>query len=414
MAAKSKTKMRTTKGGSPIIEVDVVTNTSGGSTQMNKRKKAAVETKGGITYMVPIDKDGRVPEYALYEHFLDAGRWSKDGRPRSIRADACTTAKKLHAPKDPKGWIPEELVKTGWWAAVNESDVVGVDDSTSAMFPTFDSIKPGMRAPIGKIALIMPEDRQQYVVQTLQNNFTQSELKRMTANHGLVIMEADPGRGADGCYYVRQHGVDTPIIRIKNSSGEDTITHEVIHHARASDPRRSDISHTTHSFDADGYAIPGLYGTYANLEEAATVAESTARTREPTTNLGYYTVLKGDNPRDLYNADRKLLTNGKPLRGKRAVDKINSKFEETAISQLKFTTGPKASTAVDQLRASGQIKPRTTKKKTTGQGQSSAAKKGNASAKKAGNGSSAAKRSNSGTKKASPTASKSKTGGRRK
>lgn len=410
MAAKSKNKMRTTKGGSPIIEMDVVANTSGGRTQRNTRKKAAVTTRGGTTYMVPVDRYGRVPEDALYEHFLDAGRWSRDGKRRCIRADLATTADKLHAPKDPKGWAPEELVKTGWWAAVNESDIVGVDDSTSAAFPTFDSIKTGMRAPIGKIALIMPEDRQKYVVQTLQNNFTQSELKRMTADHGLVIMEAYPGPGADGCYYTRQRGVETPTIYIKNTSGEDTITHEVIHHARASDPKRSDISKTVDRFDSEGYMIPALSASYLNLEEAATVAESTARTREPTTNLGYYTRLKGD-ARDLYNADRKLLTDGKPLRGKRAVDKINNQFEETAISQLKFTRGPRASEVVDQLRVNGQIKPRTTKKKTTGQGQSSAAKKGNAGAKKAGNGSSAAKRSSSPAKS---SASKSKTGGRRK
>ncbi len=417
MAAKNKNKnkMRTTKDGSPIITMDVVANTSGGTVQRTKREKAAVTARNGTTYLIPVDKYGRVPQDALYEHFLDVGRWSRDGGRRNIRADLCTTAEKLHAPEDPRGWRPEELVKTGWWGAVNESDIVGVDDGTSGAFPTFDSIKPSMRAPFGKIALVLPEDRQKFVVETLQNNFTVSELKRMTANHGLVIMEANPGARADGCYFGRQTGIDTPTIYIRNSSGEDTVTHEMIHHARASDPRRTDISKTPEKYDADGYLIPESC-VYTNLEEAATVAESTLRTRQPTANVGYYSKLKGD-PRELYNADRKLLTNGTPLRGKRAVDRVNAKFEDTAISQLKFTSGPRAAEAVEQFRAKGQYKPR-----PKASGQSSAKKaapksngsKNAATAKK--NSSASSKKSTTNGRKTSSNAraSKAKSGGKKR
>ena len=391
--AEKNNRTRMTKGGSPIIQMEVVANTSGGSYQKRTRNKAAVEARNGVTYLVPVDKDGRVPEDALYEHFLDTGNWSRDGRRRNIKADLTTTAQKLHAPKDRKGWYPEEIVKTGWWAAVNESDIVGVDDSTSCMFASYEDIKPSMRSSIGKIALLMPADRQDYVVKTLQNNFTAAELKRMTADYGLVIVEGNPGRLNDGCYVCRQHGVDTPRICIRSSSGEDTITHEMIHHARASDPERTDISRAPKQFDKDGYLIPGTFDAYHNLEEAATVAESTARTREPTTNLGYYTMLKNGTAQALYDSDRALLTNGKPLKGKRATEKINSSFEETAISDLKFTTGSRPRAAIDELRVQGRIKP-STKKKTT-------------------NGTSASKRRSSGAK-ASGSRSSTKSGGKRR
>lgn len=365
MATKNKTKMKKTKGGSPIIDVDVVANTTGGSYQVRKRSMAVVETKDGIKYLIPVDRYGRVPKDALYERFLDISSGSRDGRRRSVVADLNTTAMALHAPKDEKGWKPEELVKTGWWGAVNESDLVGVDDSTSSVFINREEVKPSMRGSFGKIALLLPPERQEYVSKTLQNNFTASELKRMTADYGLVIIEGNPGHNADGCYYSRQEGVDTPTIFIRPTSGEDTITHEVIHHARAADKERADISKTPFKYDSDGRCLPFSRTDFRNLEEAATVAESTARTREPTTFLGYYTFLKG-NPKDFYNHDRQLLTNGKPLRGKRATDRVNSTFEDTEISKLKFTRGYSPHGAINEMRSRGQIKPRP-KKKTTEQ-----------------------------------------------
>lgn len=351
------------------MDMEVTANTSGGTFQKRNRKMAAVRARDGTTYMVPVDSKGYVPQDALYEHFLDNTKWSGKGRERNPVADLRTTADRLHSPKDPSGFTPEELVATGWWTAVNESDIMGVDDSTSSYFAEIESVKPSMRSSMGKIAIIVPEDRQDFVVKTLQDNFTAAELKRMTAKTGLVVMEGNPGKGADGCYYSRQQGVDTPTVIIRNSSGEDTLTHEMIHHARYSDSARAGIARTPFPLDDDGRALPvpsGLYPTLINLEEAATVAESTSRTREKTTNLGYYTVLRSDKgAQELYDEDRAFLTKGKPVRGKRAVDRVNSDFEETNISNLKYKKGGKAPReSVAQMRKAGTL-PKKTAKKTT-------------------------------------------------
>ena len=368
--AKQKNGMKRTKGGSPIIDVPIVANVAGGEEPIyRQRPRAQVQAKSGITYMVPIDpKTGRVPEDALYEHFRAFTHWSGTaGKNRSPSVDARTPAKTIHAPKDEKGFTPEEIVQTGWWAAVNQSDIMGVDDSTSSVLRDWDNVKSAAKPHLGKIAIIAPEESQEKIIATLQNNFTASELKRMTDKTGLIIIEGNPGYGADGCYYRRQEGVETPNIFVRASSGEDTITHEVVHHARSTDQKRKGIAKTPYPQDENDKLIPfptSMAGSISNLEEACTVAETTARTRGPTDNLGYYTYLNG-NPQELYDQDRATLITGKPLRGKRAVDRINDRFEDTNISELQFKkNGKKAKTSIEQGRAEGKYPPRKTSTKT--------------------------------------------------
>ena len=143
MAAKKKSKMKRTPGGSPIIDVPIRTNASGPDGSFyRKRPTAQVQGKNGITYMVPIDPEtGRVPEDVLYEHFLDYTSWSNSGKERSPRIDSRTAAKKIHVPKDENGFTPEEIVESGWWAAVNGSDVMGVDDGTSSSLRDWKDVK---------------------------------------------------------------------------------------------------------------------------------------------------------------------------------------------------------------------------------------------------------------------------------
>ena len=153
-----------------------------------------------------------------------------------------------------------------------------------------------------------------------------------------------------------------------------------------------------------------------NLEEASTVAETTSRTRGPTTNLGYYTFL-GGKPRELYDQDREMMTHGKPLRGKRAVDNFSENFEDTNISNLQYKrNGRKARSSVEKGREEGKYPPRknvsekpvstASRKKASASGKASKTK---ASSKSVSKGTKASKPRSSSAK----SSSKGKTGGRR-
>ena len=112
MAVKKNSGLKKTKGGSPIVNVPIRSNVSGPDGSFyRERPMAQVQAKNGITYMVPIDpQTGRVPEDVLYEHFLDYTSWSTTGKERNPRVDSRTAAKKIHVPKDEKGFTPEEIV----------------------------------------------------------------------------------------------------------------------------------------------------------------------------------------------------------------------------------------------------------------------------------------------------------------
>lgn len=364
MFGRKNTGMRRTAEGSPIVDSPVMVNISGiDEPIVRSRPRAQVQGKNGITYMVPIDPvTGRVPEDVLYEHFLDYNNWSDTpGKKRAPSIDSRRAASTIHTPRDELGFTPEEIVGCGWWSAVNGSDLMGIDDSTSSAIRNWDDVRSSVKPHLGKIAIIAPDDMQRKVIEILQNNFTASELKRMTDKTGLIIVQGNPGMGADGCYYRRQEGVETPNIVIRSTSGEDTITHEMVHHARSTDQKRSGIARTPIPQDEDDRMIPypsSMRSTLINLEEACTVAETTARTRNPTDNLGYYNYLKGD-PRLLYEQDRRRMIVGKPLRGKRAVDKVNDTFEDTNISDLRIrNSGRKPRRTIEEGRSSGKYPPR--------------------------------------------------------
>lgn len=423
MAVKKKSGLKKTKGGSPIVNVPIRSNVSGPDGSFyRERPMAQVQAKNGITYMVPIDpQTGRVPEDVLYEHFLDYTSWSTTGKERNPRVDSRTAAKRIHVPKDEKGFTPEEIVESGWWAAVNGSDAMGVDDGTSSTIRDWKDVKSSAKPHLGKIAIIAPTDVQDRIVKTLQDNFTSSELKRMTDKTGLVISMGNPGANNDGVYYPRQQGVDTPNIIVRRDSGEDTITHEMIHHARYTDQARKGIARTPFPFDSDERLLPvsgSMEASMTNLEEASTVAETTSRTRGPTTNLGYYTFL-GGKPRELYDQDREMLTHGKPLRGKRAVDNFSENFEDTNISNLQYKrNGRKARSSVEKGREEGKYPPRknvsekpvstASKKKVSASGKASKPRS-TASSKSVSKGTKASKSRSSSAR----SSSKGKTGGRR-
>lgn len=333
-----------------------------------------VTNKAGRTYAIPVNpKTGKVPADALYARFLNESEGTRDGHNRNIAIDIGRLADTVHIiPK--KGYTPEELIKTGWWAYPAESDILGIDDPSSSVFGAImgASSKRGREAG-KKIAIISPEEERIRTV--LSKNFTGSELNNAVRDSGILITTGSAGRGASGFYRYKQPGMQCPQIVLEPSCDEDTITHEFIHHMRFVDEGRGDVSRTPYPVDDSGQVDVNAWrrltadeiSSLRNMEEAATVAEATLRTREPCGRpTGYYQHIEGHSPRntditavkEMYAHDRSVLTSGpkgsKPQRGKRATKRVNDKFLDTNISKLKMG-GTSAAKSVEVKRAKGSM-----------------------------------------------------------
>lgn len=343
-----------------------------------------VKNKAGRVYAIPVNpKTGKVPADALYARFLNEAEGTRDGHNRNIAIDIGKLADTVHIiPK--KGYTPEELIKTGWWAYPAESDILGVDDPSSSVFGVImgASSKRGQEAG-KKIAIISPEEER--IRTTLSKNFTGSELNNAVRDSGILITTGSAGRGASGFYRYKQPGIQCPQIVLEENADEDTITHEFIHHLRFVDEARGDISRTPYPVDEAGQIDTAAWrrltadevSSLRNMEEAATVTEATMRTREPCARpTGYYQHIEGRSPRntdvakvkELYAHDRAVLTAGgngsKPQRGKRATKRVNDRFLDTNISKLKMG-GTSAAKSVEVKRAKGTMpKAKTPAKKS--------------------------------------------------
>ena len=355
---------RFTEGGSPIVSTRVELDAGGPIRYVDTTKEAAYpKDKDGFSYRVPIDKRRRVPLFAIIQHFMDIEGSAEASNPRNVTIDLRKNAKTVHE-IPPGGFTPEQIIETGWWQDPSGSDILGVDDTTSSILGVWDDIGKSSKSKSARIVVMGTPSEQETITRVLRSNFTDAELMTAVKDCGILIIAGPTGRKNVGGFYMRrQAGSETPVIVVKDLS-EDTITHEFIHHLRQTDPKRTGYSRTPYVLDDKGYVITGKgrsYESYSNLEEAGTVAEATTRTRKPTGSpTGYYWDVQGTpggrSRRDAYDHDRELLTKGKtksaPLRGKRAMDRVNERFMDTDISKLKVKgKGARADRFAQQLQA---------------------------------------------------------------
>ncbi len=380
-------KVSRTKGGSKIVQTEIFVNPSnsgpGGPGMFVQGSVAKVKGKDGKTYIVPINEKGKVPEYALYQRFLNVSEGSRDGIKRSVGKDLSKEASKVYiAPKG--GFTPEELVGNGWWAHPNESDIKGVDDPSTSFFDVAKGAD-GEISPMGKIAIIANESERKRIRDVLQKDFTKKELKAAVKNGGIVIKVGNPGKGSGGYYRGRQSGAETPMIVLMPEASEDTIVHEFVHHSRRVDPDRygaadcpfpTDENDALNLWDAE-WSSKYSYGDAVNLEEAATVLEAAGRTKTaeifPT---GYYNYSPGgyhkksfEDVTKEYRHDRDLIIKGGkkngPLKGKRAIAKVNDKFDESKISDLKYKGRKTGKQFYAEMKNNGDVSEKPKARKPT-------------------------------------------------
>lgn len=188
--------------------------------------------------------------------------------------------------------------------------------------------------------------QQAFIRMVLKDSFTENEMEIM-GKGGLIVRVTSIEERMIGSYYRKHHYADIPQINLDPESDEDTITHEFVHHARTVDTSRTGFAKTAY------LTVNGIFdetfqrrneSDIQNFEEAATVAETTARTKGPAEKVsGYYDYVTGIFRRTAYESDRKRLTGNsqsaniketKGVKGKAAINRINEEFTKTHIASM--------------------------------------------------------------------------------
>ena len=367
-----KQRSNNSKGYNKVAYVrpgtDYVEALGSGTAGRRKIPTVWVTARNGQKWEIPVDpKTGKVPNEYLYGRFLSIHQGSRNGRERNVLIDIGKDADMIHQIPD-GGFTPQQLVETGWWQAVNESDIEGIDDTGALAFAReLEAAAKTAQSQGMKMVLLMPEESQKRVRDIIARDFNASEVKKAVRNGGIIIKEGNPGRGAAGCYVPMQEtsSLKTPVIILGKGWDEETLVHEFTHHLRHVDQTRGGLTRTPLKLNAGGERVSSRmydrkeFNSAVNLEEAATVAESLVRIQEPSKGVnGYYTATKvhGDSPRERYDYDRKALVPDKPQRGRKAEKKVTEKFEDTSISHLGYyRPGSNAANYYQKRKSAGTL-----------------------------------------------------------
>lgn len=324
-----------------------------------------VVTKSGERWEVPVDpKTGKVPEEYLHARFL-SGQGSRDGRPRSPKADRGVDAEIVH--KIPKGgFTPKGIIETGWWQRPNESDIEGIDDIDSAILAReLSEASRSARGAGRSIVFLMPEKEADRARSILARDFNARELNSAVHNGGIIIKEGNPGRSSTGRYISVQQtsSLKAPVIVLRPGWDEETLVHEFTHHLRHADDSREGLTRTPYKMDKNGERLPSYmysgksFESARNLEEAATVSETYVRARNIDKTVGYYadTTAHGDDPFKRSTYDRDLYARSGTARGRRAENAVKKSFEDSSIAHLNAFGGQNALNYYRARRADGTL-----------------------------------------------------------
>ena len=224
---------------------------------------------------------------------------------------------------------------------------------------------------MGNIDIFGPENDAARIRRVIGEAFTEEEIRIMCRYAGVSVYVVKRNDGIAGEYIWKKKGRSGPVINLVPDARDDTIVHEFIHHLRTMDVNRSGIARTPVCVNENGETIESsIHKKYefdiSNVEESATVAETTARRRSVGGISGYFSRIQDINSNDAYIHDRLLLTDSedearsKDIRGEEVIDAVNTKYERTKISGAcifpKETNGRTAKESCDLLIREGILK----------------------------------------------------------
>jgi len=206
--------------------------------------------------------------------------------------------------------------------------------------------KGELRAQRNILFIDMTPNQQAFVRRVLRDSLTKKELEMM-GKGGLTVRVVPFKEGKVGAYRRKRKDAEVPEIYLDEFLTEDTVTHEFVHHARTVDGSRTGYAKTAYK------TVNGIFDVKFNIkneldirnfEEATTVAETTARTKDPAKNpSGYFDYVGGISRRAAYDSDRKRLTRNtqsicidetKGIKGKAAINSVNKEFAKTHIAAM--------------------------------------------------------------------------------
>lgn len=298
------------------------------------------DKQGYMTFRVPTDKNGRIPELIMAERIMDMDDGDREGRERNVIIDLLIDADKKCGAKD--------LANTyRWYLYPNESDVKELDDAQSKLVQILSS----KERPSGPKTIIITGGnalQREQMAEDIRNNFTIAEKKVIAGN---LIEIRKLGRGIAGCFiamsaFGRSYGIPRIQIDPEYVKDSEVIIHEAIHALRAEDKKR----------EGPLKAVDTYIGKDVDLEEAMTEAETVARQRpfkKHKTGIGYYkhVRLKGKDTETAIKEDRITVTepdlkkqkwDEAPKKGKRATKKVEQHFPEMNIAHLSIRGGVEA------------------------------------------------------------------------
>ena len=275
---------------------------------------------GGRTVEIPVDSDGKVPTWALAMRFQEVGDISDlDDRQELTLPARCT---------------PEEVLQ--WWLDPSSCDIDGIDTRDSPIYDVSSVKDPEKREAQRRIAIVdAPPEERDRIRKVLSDSFTAQELRDMAANGSFVIRSVPYMGGATGCYYRRQDGVEVPLIVLEHGNTPDNMTHEIVHHLRASDPSRDGM--LASDIQPDGGRFAGLKRCLPSRrrqvedEERMTVAETMVRTGLDPVQSGYYDGVPDKDPRQAYLEDLYTLTGTPPTVPPEQIPRLTGKAARNAV-----------------------------------------------------------------------------------
>jgi len=223
---------------------------------------------------------------------------------------------------------------------------------------------------LGRIDIFGSEDDASRIWRVIGEAFTEEEIRTMCRRDGVKVFIRGWINGVPGRYLWKQEGIPIPVIRLAPDCRDDTVVHEFVHHLRAVDEDREGIVRTPFPMNEEGELVESIiiekYRHDAlNIEESATVAETTARRRSVGGRSGYFSKIEGITSYRAYVHDRLLLTGSnkertsKDLRGKDAVDVVSELFDRTKISGARIfpeeTNNRTVKESIDILEKEGLI-----------------------------------------------------------